>query len=77
MKRLSEIITVTGLSIAVLGACCVDSPGVYGYLAGVVCIPGGFTAGIGYAIRVLRERRKRDIFYIAPAGQVNGRCGVD
>lgn len=63
MKRLSEIITSVGLTIAVLGACCLDSPGIYGYAAGAVGILGGFVAGVGYAVRILGERREKDIFY--------------
>ena len=63
MKRLSELITAAGLGIAILGACCMDSPGLYGYAAGTVGILGGFVAGMGYAMMVLAECRKSSILY--------------
>lgn len=63
MKQLSEIITAIGFVVAVLGACCLDSPGIYGYAAGVVGILGGFVAGIGYAVRILAESRKSNMLY--------------
>ena len=63
MKRLSELITAAGLGIAILGGCCVDSPGIYGYAAGTVGILGGFVAGVGYTMMVLAECRKSNILY--------------
>lgn len=57
MKILSNSLIISGLAIAVLGACCMDSPGAYGYIAGAACILGGLIAGTGYAIRTRRGRR--------------------
>ena len=58
MKVVSNIIIAIGAVISILSACCVDSPGAYGYAAGIACILGGFVAGAGYAVRMLDERRK-------------------
>lgn len=64
MKRLSKVIMVIGAVIALLAACCIDSPGVYGYLAGAVAILGGFIVGAGYGLGLLVERRRVYALYI-------------
>lgn len=58
MKRLSKVIITIGAVIALLAACCIDSPGIYGYLAGGAAIFGGFIAGAGYGLGILTERRR-------------------
>lgn len=58
MDRLSKVIMIIGIVIALLAMCCIDSPGIYGYLAGGVAILGGFIAGVGYALGLLAERRR-------------------
>lgn len=63
---LSNATIAIGLTIIALSACCLDSAGIYGYIAGAVCILGGLIAGTGCAIKALGERRKeerRDRFY--------------
>lgn len=57
MRVISKIAISIGLMIAALGACCIDSTGLYGYAAGVICILGGFIAGTGYAVELLVEKR--------------------
>lgn len=49
MKRIGKIVTAVGVVTALLAGCCLDSQDVYGYLAGVLCIIGGFLGGAGYA----------------------------
>lgn len=61
MKRISKIITAVGVVTALLAGCCLDSQDVYGYLAGTVCIIGGFLGGAGYAIYMLAERRHTEV----------------
>lgn len=50
MKRIGKIVTAVGVVTALLAGCCLDSQDVYGYLAGALCIIGGFLGGAGYAI---------------------------
>lgn len=57
MRVISKAVISIGLMIAVLGACCIDSTGLYGYVAGIICILGGFIAGTGYALWLLVEKR--------------------
>ena len=64
MKRLSKVIMTIGTMIALLAACCIDSPGVYGYLAGAVAVLGGFIVGAGYGLGLLAERRRVYALYI-------------
>lgn len=64
MKRLSKVIMAIGAIIALLAACCIDSPGIYGYLAGGVAILGGFIVGAGYSLGLLAERRRVYALYI-------------
>ena len=66
MKVVSNIIIAIGAVISILSACCVDSPGVYGYAAGIACIFGGFIIGTGYAVRILgarKEEKRKAYFY--------------
>lgn len=58
MKVISKAAISIGSIIAVLGACCIDSDGLYGYAAGAICVLGGFIAGTGYALGLLAERRE-------------------
>lgn len=64
MKRLSKVIMAIGAMIALLAACCIDSPGVYGYFAGAVAILGGFIVGAGYGLGLLTDRRRVYALYI-------------
>ena len=59
LKRIGKIITAVGVVTALLAGCCLDSQDVYGYLAGALCIIGGF--GAGYAICMLAERRRTEV----------------
>lgn len=61
MKRIGKIVTAVGVVTALLAGCCLDSQDVYGYLAGAVCIIGGFLGGAGYAIYMLAERRRTEV----------------
>ena len=61
MKRIGKIITAVGVVTALLAGCCLDSQDVYGYLAGALCIIGGFLGGVGYAIYMLAERRRSEV----------------
>ena len=61
MKRISKIITAVGVVTALLAGCCLDSQDVYGYLAGALCIIGGFLGGAGYAIYMLAELRHTEV----------------
>lgn len=63
MKRFSKAIMAIGTMIALLAVCRLDSPGVYGYLAGAVAILGGFVVGVGYALRLLSERQRECRLY--------------
>ena len=56
-----QIVTAVGVVTALLAGCCLDSQDVYGYLAGAVCIIGGFLGGAGYAIYMLAERRRTEV----------------
>lgn len=55
MKQLANTAIIIGLITTALGACCVDSPGAYSYIAGAACIVGGIIAGAGYAARSRRD----------------------
>lgn len=61
MKRIGKIITAVGVGTTLLAGCCLDSRDVYGYLAGALCIIGGFLGGAGYAICMLAERRHTEV----------------
>lgn len=58
LKVISNIAMAIGMIIAVLFACCIDSPGVYGYAAGFAYVAGLIIAGSGYIVRLVGERRK-------------------
>lgn len=58
MKWLSKAIMAIGTIIALLAVCCLDSAGIYGYLAMLVAIAGGFIIGAGNGLLILAERRK-------------------
>lgn len=66
MKFISNAAIAVGLIISALSACCIDSPGAYGYAAGVACTIGLIIAGTGYVIRMfterLEEQRVRDFY---------------
>lgn len=64
MKRIGKIVTAVGVVTALLAGCCLDSQDVYGYLAGALCIIGGFLGGAGYAIYMLAARRKACFYFI-------------
>ena len=59
MKRIGKIVTAVGVVTALLAGCCLDSQDVYGYLAGAVCIIGGFLGGAGYPVRNIHGRKPR------------------
>ena len=61
LKRIGKIIMAVGVVTALLAGCCLDSQDVYGYLAGALCIIGGFLGGAGYAICMLAERRCTEV----------------
>lgn len=72
MKIISNAATLIGLVIAILGACCLDSPGAYGYIAGAACIVGGIIAGTGYALRLRGERRERRLDQFHQVDRLDG-----
>lgn len=53
MELLADIIVSVGFIIAVLGACGLDSPGIYGYIAGIISMLGFLIGGIGVCMRSL------------------------
>lgn len=59
MKFISNTAIIVGLIISALSACCIDSPGAYGYAVGLMYVAGMIIAGTGYAIRLILERRER------------------
>ena len=61
MKRIGKIVTAVGVVTALLAGCCLDSQDVSGYLAGALCIIGGFLGGAGYASCMLAERRHTEV----------------
>lgn len=69
MDRLRKVIMTIGAMIVLLAACCIDSPGAYGYLAGAVAILGGFIVGAGYGLGLLTDRRRVYALYIVKADE--------
>ena len=61
LKRIGKIVTAVGVVTPMLAGCCLNSQDVYGYLAGALCIIGGFLGGAGYAIYMLEERRRTEV----------------
>ena len=61
LKKLSELILGTGVIIAVLGGCCIDSPEPYGTMALMVVVIGGAVAGLGYALMIYESTKKKDL----------------
>lgn len=72
MKVLSNAAIPIGFAIAALGACCVDSPGAYGYIAGAACIVGGVIAGTGYALGLRGEQRERSLDQFRQVDRLDG-----
>lgn len=68
LKRIGKIVTAVGVVTALLAGCCLDSQDVYGYLAGALCIIGGFLGGACYAICMLAERRRTEVDRDGQAG---------
>ncbi len=68
MESIHNIIISAGMLLSAFAACCIDSPGMYGWAAGIACVAGGIIAGIGYIAgqREVRQRNRREAgFYEA------------
>lgn len=67
MDKMSKTIMAIGISIAFIAMTALDSPGKYMYYAGIVVLLGGITAGAGYAMWLLgqkkMEERKEQFFH--------------
>lgn len=66
MRLASTILLIIGLAAAIFAACCIDSVGTYSYAAGIMCMAGLATAGVGYLLRAVddsRRARRESEFY--------------
>lgn len=65
---LFDIIFVIGAVIFLISSCCIDSTGIYGYVAGAACILGLIIIIIGFLFKFknIREKevRKKDFYNV-------------
>lgn len=74
-----DIIIASGMLISAFAACCIDSPGIYGCAAAIVCVAGGIIAGAGYIAgeQGARRRNRREAGFYEARGKDRLDAGLE